>query len=66
MILGFFRPMNLFFFTILNDELLFLEQIVLMYKMPGFITEVYLNYDCGLYTHNLFEDLTKGKQRSKL
>jgi len=30
-----------------------------MYKMPGFITELYLNYDCGLYTTNLFEDLTK-------
>jgi len=36
-----------------------LEQIVLMYKMPGFITELYLNFDCGLYTTNLFEDLTK-------
>ena len=36
------------------------EQIVLMYKMPGFITELYLNYDCNLYTTNLFEDLTKG------
>ena len=35
------------------------EQIVLLYKMPGFITELYLNYDCGLYTSNLFEDLTK-------
>jgi brefeldin A-resistance guanine nucleotide exchange factor 1 len=36
-----------------------LEQIVLLYKLPGFVTEVYLNYDCGLYTSNLFEDLTK-------
>ena len=39
----------------------YLEQMVLMYKMPGFITELYLNYDCNLYTTNLFEDLTKGK-----
>ena len=30
-----------------------------LYKLPGFITELYLNYDCGLYTDNLFEDLTK-------
>jgi len=36
-----------------------LEQIVLLYKLPGFVTEVYLNFDCGLYTTNLFEDLTK-------
>ena len=39
----------------------YLEQMVLMYKMPGFITELYLNYDCNLYTTTLFEDLTKGK-----
>eukprot|EP00090_Calanus_glacialis_P001547 TRINITY_DN11122_c0_g1_i1.p1 TRINITY_DN11122_c0_g1~~TRINITY_DN11122_c0_g1_i1.p1 ORF type:complete len:1921 (+),score=712.97 TRINITY_DN11122_c0_g1_i1:73-5835(+) len=36
-----------------------LELLVQLYKMPGFVTELYLNYDCGLYTDNLFEDLTK-------
>jgi len=36
-----------------------LELLVQLYKKPGFVTELYLNYDCGLYTDNLFEDLTK-------
>ena len=45
----------------LTFSITILEQMVLMYKMPGFITELYLNYDCNLYTTNLFEDLTKGK-----
>ena len=31
----------------------------MLYKVPGFITELYLNYDCDLYTSNLFEDITK-------
>merc|ERR1719225_423508 len=35
--------------------------IVRLYKMskPNFITQLYVNYDCDLYTHNIFEDLTK-------
>ena len=36
-----------------------LELLVQLYKLPGFVTELYLNYDCGLYTANLFEELTK-------
>ena len=36
-----------------------LEVLVQLYKVPGVVTELYLNYDCGLYTSNLFEDLTK-------
>merc|ERR1719334_397681 len=36
-----------------------LEVLVQLYKVPGFVTELYLNYDCGMYTSNLFEDLTK-------
>jgi len=36
-----------------------LELLVQLYKKPGFVTELYLNYDCGLYTDNLFEELTK-------
>ena len=38
---------------------LVLDMIVRLYKMPDFITELYVNYDCDLYTHNIFEDLTK-------
>ncbi|XP_047493913.1 Golgi-specific brefeldin A-resistance guanine nucleotide exchange factor 1-like isoform X2 [Penaeus chinensis] len=36
-----------------------LETIVQLWRIPGFITELFLNYDCDLYTSNLFEDLTK-------
>merc|ERR1719500_1996239 len=36
-----------------------LEALVQLYKLPGLVTELYLNFDCGLYTSNLFEDLTK-------
>ena len=40
---------------------LVLEMIVRLYKMskPKFITQLYVNYDCDLYTANIFEDLTK-------
>ena len=38
---------------------LILDMIVRLYKMQDFITELYVNYDCDLYTHNIFEDLTK-------
>ena len=38
---------------------LILDMIVRLYKMEDFITELYVNYDCDLYTHNIFEDLTK-------
>lgn len=38
---------------------LVLEHLVRFYKIPGFISEIYLNYDCDLYTNNVFEDLTK-------
>ena len=27
--------------------------------MQDFITELYVNYNCDLYTHNIFENLTK-------
>lgn len=36
-----------------------LESIVLLLRIPGLITELYLNYDCDLYCTNLFEDLMK-------
>jgi brefeldin A-resistance guanine nucleotide exchange factor 1 len=38
---------------------LVLDMIVRLYKMPSFITQLYVNYDCDLYTQNIFEDLTK-------
>jgi len=43
----------------LEQRELSLELLVQLYKMPGFVTELYLNYDCGMYTDNLFEELTK-------
>ena len=36
-----------------------LEIIVRFYRIPGFLTQLYLNFDCGMYTTNIFEDLTK-------
>ncbi|CAG0893774.1 unnamed protein product [Cyprideis torosa] len=36
-----------------------LDNILLMWRIPGFVTELYLNYDCNLYCSSLFEELTK-------
>ncbi|KAK7901666.1 hypothetical protein WMY93_018435 [Mugilogobius chulae] len=36
-----------------------LEAIVQLWRVPSFVTELYLNYDCDFYCSNLFEDLTK-------
>ncbi|CAD5221044.1 unnamed protein product [Bursaphelenchus xylophilus] len=36
-----------------------LESIVHLFRVPNLAGELYLNYDCGLYCSNLFEDLTK-------
>ncbi|XP_046623685.1 Golgi-specific brefeldin A-resistance guanine nucleotide exchange factor 1 [Neodiprion virginianus] len=36
-----------------------LEAIVRLWRIPGLPAELYLNYDCGLYSKNLYEDLTK-------
>lgn len=36
-----------------------LESVVQLLRIPGLVTELYLNYDCDLYCTNLFEDLTK-------
>ncbi|CAN7993472.1 unnamed protein product, partial [Ixodes hexagonus] len=35
------------------------EAIVQFWRIPGLITELYLNYDCDLFSSNMFEDLTK-------
>ncbi|XP_071604100.1 Golgi-specific brefeldin A-resistance guanine nucleotide exchange factor 1 isoform X3 [Heliangelus exortis] len=36
-----------------------LEAIVQLWRIPSFVTELYLNYDCDYYCANLFEELTK-------
>ena len=36
-----------------------LEVLVKLYKVPGFVTELYLNYDWGLYTSNLLMSSTR-------
>ncbi|CAD6198940.1 unnamed protein product [Caenorhabditis auriculariae] len=36
-----------------------LESLVHLWRIPGLVTELYLNYDCDLYCANIFEDLTK-------
>jgi brefeldin A-resistance guanine nucleotide exchange factor 1 len=36
-----------------------LESIVQLLRIPGLVTEIYLNYDCDLYCSNLFEELMK-------
>ncbi|CAJ0942083.1 unnamed protein product, partial [Mesorhabditis belari] len=36
-----------------------LDSIVQLWRIPGLVTELYLNYDCDLYCSNIFEDLTK-------
>lgn len=36
-----------------------LDNILQLFRIPGFATELFVNYDCDLYCSNLFEDLTK-------
>lgn len=36
-----------------------LEAIVRLWRIPGLPAELYLNYDCGLYSSNLYEELMK-------
>ena len=36
-----------------------LETLVQLLRIPGLSAELYLNYDCDLYSTNLFEELTK-------
>jgi brefeldin A-resistance guanine nucleotide exchange factor 1 len=36
-----------------------LETIVQLLRIPGLPAELYLNYDCDIYSSNLFEELTK-------
>lgn len=36
-----------------------LDNIVQLWRIPGLVTELYLNYDCDMYCTNLYEDVTK-------
>uniref|UniRef100_A0A2D4K8X0 Mon2/Sec7/BIG1-like HUS domain-containing protein n=1 Tax=Micrurus paraensis TaxID=1970185 RepID=A0A2D4K8X0_9SAUR len=36
-----------------------LEAIVQLWRIPSFVNELYINYDCDYYCANLFEDLSK-------
>lgn len=36
-----------------------LDCVAQLWRIPGLVTELYINYDCDLYCSNLFEDLTK-------
>jgi brefeldin A-resistance guanine nucleotide exchange factor 1 len=38
---------------------LVLEMIVRLYKIPGFISQLFLNFDCDMYSQDVFEDLCK-------
>ena len=38
---------------------LVLEMIVRLYKIPGFISQLFLNFDCDMYAQDIFEDLCK-------
>ncbi|XP_059472257.1 Golgi-specific brefeldin A-resistance guanine nucleotide exchange factor 1 isoform X2 [Neocloeon triangulifer] len=45
--------------TLYEQKEMALESVVQLWRIPGLVTELYLNYDCDLYSPNLFEDLTK-------
>ena len=36
-----------------------LESVVQLLRVPGLVTELYINYDCDLYSGDRFEDLMK-------
>ncbi|XP_053679381.1 Golgi-specific brefeldin A-resistance guanine nucleotide exchange factor 1 [Anopheles nili] len=36
-----------------------MDNLLQLWRIPGFAAELYINYDCNLYCTNLFEDLTK-------
>ncbi|PIK37411.1 putative golgi-specific brefeldin A-resistance guanine nucleotide exchange factor 1 [Apostichopus japonicus] len=35
------------------------DTLVQLWRIPSFVAELYINYDCDVYCSNLFEDLTK-------
>ena len=36
-----------------------LDNLLQLFRVPGFAAELYINYDCDLYCANLFENITK-------
>lgn len=36
-----------------------LEALVQLWRIPGFVTELYINYDCDYYCSSMFQELTK-------
>ncbi|XP_058062506.1 Golgi-specific brefeldin A-resistance guanine nucleotide exchange factor 1 [Anopheles bellator] len=36
-----------------------MDNLLQLWRIPGFAAELYINYDCDLYCTNLFEDLSK-------
>lgn len=36
-----------------------LDNLLQLLRVPGFASELYINYDCNLYCENLFENITK-------
>ncbi|KAL3273590.1 hypothetical protein HHI36_015022 [Cryptolaemus montrouzieri] len=36
-----------------------LDNVFQLWRIPGLVTELYLNYDCDMYCTNLYENLTK-------
>uniref|UniRef100_A0A1A9ZR77 SEC7 domain-containing protein n=1 Tax=Glossina pallidipes TaxID=7398 RepID=A0A1A9ZR77_GLOPL len=35
-----------------------LDNLLQLWRLPGFVTELYINYDCALYCSDLFENIT--------
>lgn len=36
-----------------------LDSLLQLWRIPGFVSELYLNYDCDMYCTNLYEEITK-------
>lgn len=36
-----------------------LDSLLHLWRIPGYVSELYLNYDCDIYCTNLYEELTK-------
>lgn len=36
-----------------------LDSLLQLWRIPGYVSELYLNYDCDIYCTNVFEELTK-------
>lgn len=43
-----------------------LDNILQLWRIPGFAAELFVNYDCDLYCTNLFENLTKTLSKTTL